>query len=576
MSEDKGWEFLNAADNDGGSGSYVGADGSIITKFSDGSVQYMGADGSFGRKNSDGSGYYSGADGSFGNMSSDGTGHYNGADGSIGTMFSDGSAQYMGADGSIGRRNSDGSGFYNGADGSIGTMFSDGSAQYIGADGSFGRRNSDGSGFYNGADGSIGTMFSDGSAQYTGADGSIGYRSGRERNGSSFEEDTYSYPTYSESYSANETRQSTGAEKTNRASQRSSGVLSNIFSTFFSVVSIPLILLLIIGGMVYLASKISNVFNDEDESENHVGEIRLEYSASHYKGENYYETIIQLQKLGFSDFRITPLNDLKAGIFAKEGAIDTIEVNGLSDFQSDTWVSEKSVVSISYHSFAKKDKNGFVTEKTSHLVIYGLDIQLPSYLIEDSVNDTQAIYHVKNDEETQLLIFNSDEQIIKEIERFESYYLIDSSDSSSSDIIEKELDILGKKNDVVYLVRLSKLCVKSETLYVLLVSPDNCKTDYYSDYTAILSGIYVPQDTEIRIDINLKDYKGKKYEEVVTELESKGFTNIQLENLQDVVLGVFTKEGTIEKVTINGSEDYKVGDWIDKQAEILISYHGKG
>ena len=174
-----------------------------------------------------------------------------------------------------------------------------------------------------------------------------------------------------------------------------------------------------------------------------------------------------------------------------------------------------------------------------------------------------------------MLFFNSDEQVIKEIETFDTYYLVDSIDYSSSDIVEKEIEILGKKNDQVYSVCLSKMQIKNETIYIMLVSPDNCKTDYSSDYRAILSNIYVPQDTEIQIDFNLKDYKGKSYEDVVAELKNKGFRNIQIENLKDVVLGVITKEGIVETVTINGSSDYKVGDWIDEQAEIFITYHGK-
>ena len=55
-SKDHGWEFL-FSDNKGneGSGSYYGADGSWATWNSDGSGSYYGADGSWGSRNSDGS-----------------------------------------------------------------------------------------------------------------------------------------------------------------------------------------------------------------------------------------------------------------------------------------------------------------------------------------------------------------------------------------------------------------------------------------------------------------------------------------------------------------------------------------
>ena len=223
----------------------------------------------------------------------------------------------------------------------------------------------------------------------------------------------------------------------------------------------------------------------------------------------------------------------------------------------------------------KAKKNGFVEEKNSHLIIYGIDIQLPNYLIEDSISNTQAVYHVKNDDDTLFLFFNTDEQVKDEMEKFDSYILTDSRDSSSSDFVEKEIHILGKKNGKLYSVCISKLEVKSQTIYSFLISPDNCKTDYFSDYRAILSGIYVPQDTEIRIDFDLKDYRGKNIEDVVADLKNKGFRNIKTENLKDVVLGVFARDGVVETVTINGNSDFKAGAWIDSQDGIRVTYHGK-
>lgn len=540
MPEDKGWEILNSVDNDGGSGTYMGADGSIMTMFSDGSVQYTGADGSYGYKGSDGSGYYSGADGSFGNFSSDGSG------------------QYSRADGRFEYRRSHSNDSYIKDDGSIVTRFSDGSAQYQGADGSFGYKNADGSGYY------------------SGADGSFGNRSAREKKEPNDKDiknhkDTYGYSDYSAAYTVSETIQAIRTQNANRKSHP----IKDIISTIVSVVAVPLTIVIIIFGLCYLASRIAGSTKNTGKQEDHPGEIKLEYSASHYIGENFYDTIIELRNQGFSDIRITPLSDLKAGIFSKDGSIETIEIGGLSDFQSDTWVSEKSVVNISYHSFAKKEKNGFNTEKNNHLIIYGIDIQLPSYLIEDYHNDKQASYHVKNDEETQLFIFNSEDQVKNELEKFGTFFTVDSREYSLSDIVRTESDIIGKKNDEVYAVYITDLEIKDIDLYIVLISANNNKTDYLSDYNDILSGIYVPKDAEICIDFNLKDFKGKKYEDTVAELESLGFCNIQVENLQDVVLGVFTKEGTIEKVTINGSENFKTGDWIDKDAKILITYHGK-
>ena len=96
--KDRGWDYLST-DNDN-------------------EFEYdPDSDGSRGYQNEDGSGSYYGADGSWGYRNSDGSGSYYGSDGSWGYRNADGSSTYYGQDGSWGYRNSDGSGSYYGADG---------------------------------------------------------------------------------------------------------------------------------------------------------------------------------------------------------------------------------------------------------------------------------------------------------------------------------------------------------------------------------------------------------------------------------------------------------------------------
>lgn len=99
MSEkkDRGWDYLNSDNDD-------------FDHDPDG-------DGSWGYQNDDGSGSFYGADGSWGYENSDGSASYYGNDGSWGYRNSDGSITYYGNDGSWGYRNSDGSGTFYGEDG---------------------------------------------------------------------------------------------------------------------------------------------------------------------------------------------------------------------------------------------------------------------------------------------------------------------------------------------------------------------------------------------------------------------------------------------------------------------------
>ena len=341
---------------------------------------------------------------------------------------------------------------------------------------------------------------------------------------------------------------------------------------------IIILLLLLLGAVGYMGREYIPKIK---EAESHPGEIKLSYSASYYKDENYYSALIKLLKQGLSDIRLTPLNDLEGGLFSgdgkKDGKVETIEINGISDFRADSWVSENSVVSISYHSFQKAEKAGYETSKNNHLIISGMDIELPSYFIEDAQDATNAAYHVKGDDETCFTILYDDNEEWTGLSEYETHFVLEQRSSSFSGMPGKEILALGKKNDKVNLIHTTTLATSSDPdyLHIIMTSPDNSKIDYDSDYKAVVSGIYIPKESEIRIDFTSKDYKGQNINDVIAVLEEKGFQNVKAENLQDIMLGVFTKEGAVENITIDGSDEYKIGNWISNQSEIVITYHGK-
>ena len=336
---------------------------------------------------------------------------------------------------------------------------------------------------------------------------------------------------------------------------------------------VALVLLLMVGIIGYIGYEL---FLNDDKPEKHPGEIKLAYSATSYKKENYYDAIIKLNKQGLSDIRVTPLNDLITGILTKEGAIETIEINGISDFRSGTWIDDESVVSISYHSFAKKEKQGYDIKKNNHLILNRVDIALPDYLLEDSQDTTSAYYHVKGDEGTALIIIFDNNLSWNGIDQYDSSFII-GYPQNASETEDKMLVALAKKDDIVYLIRETTLKTNAGSTYLHLIqiTEDGNRTSYSDDYAGIVTGIYFPDESEIRIDFILKDYKGKTYEDVVADLKRKGFKDVQVENLQDIVVGIIAKENTVENILINGITDYNEGDWIDKQTQIVVTYHGR-
>lgn len=89
-------------------------------------------------------------------------------------------------------------------------------------------------------------------------------------------------------------------------------------------------------------------------------------------------------------------------------------------------------------------------------------------------------------------------------------------------------------------------------------------------------GMYASDKTsegEIRVPSSAKSYEGENYKDVMTELQKKGFTNIETEELDDLITGIITKEGEVESVSIDGVTDFEDGDRFPDDAEVRIIYH---
>lgn len=67
--------------------------------------------------------------------------------------------------------------------------------------------------------------------------------------------------------------------------------------------------------------------------------------------------------------------------------------------------------------------------------------------------------------------------------------------------------------------------------------------------------------------------KGKDYQEVISDFEEQGFTNIKTEILDDLITGWLTKDGEVESVSVDGNEDYSSDTWYPNDVEVIVTYH---
>lgn len=67
--------------------------------------------------------------------------------------------------------------------------------------------------------------------------------------------------------------------------------------------------------------------------------------------------------------------------------------------------------------------------------------------------------------------------------------------------------------------------------------------------------------------------KGRDYRSVVEDFEERGFTNISLVALDDLITGWLTKDGEVENVSVDGDENYSADEWYSNDVEVIITYH---
>lgn len=96
----------------------------------------------------------------------------------------------------------------------------------------------------------------------------------------------------------------------------------------------------------------------------------------------------------------------------------------------------------------------------------------------------------------------------------------------------------------------------------------------FSVLTILLVGCGNKEDDgKINLPSSSNDLKGENYQDVVAEFENAGFTNIQTKVIDDLVLGLFTSDGEIEEVSVDGYTIFSTDSRYPADIEIVISYH---
>jgi len=80
-------------------------------------------------------------------------------------------------------------------------------------------------------------------------------------------------------------------------------------------------------------------------------------------------------------------------------------------------------------------------------------------------------------------------------------------------------------------------------------------------------------DGNIRLPYVLSNFNEENYNDVISELEDAGFTNVKTIAKGDLILGWLNKEGEVASVTVGGTTEFDSSDRYPVDTEIIIEYH---
>ncbi len=90
------------------------------------------------------------------------------------------------------------------------------------------------------------------------------------------------------------------------------------------------------------------------------------------------------------------------------------------------------------------------------------------------------------------------------------------------------------------------------------------------DSTVIIT---IHKKKEISIPYSASSLRKLNYTEMCSRLSSLGFTDIKIIPIKDLVIGLLTKNGAVEKVLVNGSNKFKKNTYFKYDADIMVYYH---
>lgn len=90
-------------------------------------------------------------------------------------------------------------------------------------------------------------------------------------------------------------------------------------------------------------------------ADDHEGEAKTPSASSVQQGRNYRDVYDTFAEKGFINIRFEVIDDLVTGWLTKDGEVESVSVDGDSDYPADKWYPANAEVVISYHTFPSEE-----------------------------------------------------------------------------------------------------------------------------------------------------------------------------------------------------------------------------
>lgn len=81
------------------------------------------------------------------------------------------------------------------------------------------------------------------------------------------------------------------------------------------------------------------------------------------------------------------------------------------------------------------------------------------------------------------------------------------------------------------------------------------------------------KENEVKTPKSSSELEQMNYIDAVSTLESAGFENVEVEKIEDLIIGFLTKDGEVEEVSINGDTEFSSGSRYLKDSQVVVRYH---